>query len=137
MAAEDYRGTPVTWLQLVKRATDVCRARDVSPTMYAGSVATALLSAENHVYTGISVDTACSLGFCAERNAVGSLLTAGETRVTRLVAVRDRDFVLPCGACRELLRQLGPTSTAIEILVSLTPLTTITLGDLLPHYWNK
>lgn len=125
-----------TWHQLYTQAVAVCDDRVISPTMEAGSVAAALSTSTVHVYTGISIDTACSMGYCAERNALGSMLTAGETEVKRLVAVKGTEVVLPCGVCREFLMQLGPASAATTILVSLDPLKTLTLGELLPHYWQ-
>ncbi|WP_225422824.1 cytidine/deoxycytidylate deaminase family protein [Lactiplantibacillus garii] len=60
----------VTWQALYQQAVATCQPHDVSATVYAGSVAAAVLTANGHVYTGISVDTACSLGYCAERNTL-------------------------------------------------------------------
>ena len=38
---------------------------------------------------------------CAERAALYAMLTAGEHRVRRVVAVKENGVVPPCGACRE------------------------------------
>lgn len=125
-----------TWQQLYERSVNTCHGRDVSKTIYAGSVAASLLTEQGNIYTGISIDTACSMGYCAERNAIGSMLTANESVIKRVVAVLDKEIIMPCGVCREFMMQLGPQSKDIEFLVSLEPLQTITLGELLPNYWN-
>ncbi|CAM3282572.1 cytidine deaminase family protein [Lactiplantibacillus plajomi] len=124
----------INWQTLYARAVASCQPRDVSNSVYAGSVAAALVTSRGTVFTGVSVDTACSLGFCAERNALGSMLTAGEQTVTRIVAVRGREILMPCGACREFLRQLG--NPDVEVLVQLAPLVSVKLKELLPRYWQ-
>ena len=128
--------TQPTWQTLYDQAVATCQPRDVSESIYAGSVAATLVSARGNVYRGISIDTACSMGYCAERNALGSLLTAGESTVTRLVAVQGTKILLPCGVCREFLMQLGPANRELEILVTLKPLKTVKLKELLPHFWQ-
>lgn len=128
--------TKMTWAALYERAVATCQPRDVSTSLYTGSVAAGIMTNQEHVYTGVSIDTACSLGYCAERNALGSMLTAGETVATRVVAVKGREILMPCGACREFLMQLGPASRDTEILVSLTPLKTVKLAELMPAYWQ-
>lgn len=124
----------ISWQTLYARAVASCQPRDVSNSVYAGSVAAALVTGRGTVFTGVSVDTACSLGFCAERNALGSMLTAGERTVNRIVAVRGREILMPCGACREFLRQLGNPDA--EVLVQLEPLVSVKLKELLPRYWQ-
>ena len=42
----------------------------VSGYIEAGQVAAALMTKSGNIYTGICIDTACSLGMCAERNAI-------------------------------------------------------------------
>lgn len=125
-----------SWKKLHEQALAVCKGRNLSNSVYAGSVSAAFLTATGQVYTGVSVDTKCSLGFCAERNALGSLITNNDLEITKLVIVRaDGTLLLPCGACRELLMQLNPQSN-LEILTNLTSETTISLAELLPNYWE-
>ncbi|WP_413627988.1 cytidine deaminase [Fructilactobacillus vespulae] len=125
-----------SWKNLYKQALSVCNGRDLSNSVYAGSVAAAILTTTGKSYLGVSVDTKCSLGFCAERNALGSLITNDDTDIVKLVIVRaNGDLLLPCGACRELLMQLKPQNN-IKILTNLNRETTISLTELLPHYWE-
>ena len=73
-----------------------------------------------------------------ERNAIANMLTNGESRITKVVAVMpDGSNGTPCGVCREFMMQLGPESKEIEILLSLEPLKTVKLGEQLPDWWGK
>lgn len=120
------------FMELCERARQVLRPRQVSPTVEAGGVAAALLTSEGNVYLGVCIDTACSLGFCAEHAAVAAMLTAGEDRVEKIVAVgADGQPMPPCGRCRELLCQLGN----LEAEVMVAPDTVVTLRELMPCSW--
>ena len=89
------------------------------------------------IYRGVCIDTACSLGMCAERSAVAAMLTCGEYHITHLVAFMPNGKPgLPCGACRELLMQLGPQSRDIQILLDEDTLDTVTLGQLVGDWWG-
>ena len=102
-----------------------------------GFVSAVLEAANGKYYTGVNVDLACGLGYCAERNAAGSMLTDGETVVRRVVCLdEDGTFLTPCGSCREFLALLSPENRQTEFLVSLEPLRTVRLADLLPVPWT-
>lgn len=92
------------WDKLYASAKSVRGARKVSPFIEAGSVAAAILTKSGNIYTGVCIDTPCSLGMCAERNAIANMITNGESEVEKLVVVMpDGNVGMPCGACRELL----------------------------------
>ena len=94
--------------KLYQKAVEVLNPRQVSESLEAGGVAAALVTDKGNVYRGVCIDTACSLGFCAEHAAVAAMLTAGEDRVEKIVAVGSQGVIMPpCGRCRELLMQLG------------------------------
>ena len=40
----------------------------------AGTVGSALLTAKGNVYTGINIEVACGMGFCAEHSAIAEML---------------------------------------------------------------
>ena len=67
-----------------------------------------------NIYVGACVDGVCGLSTCAERAALYAMLTAGEHRVRRVAAVKEKGVVPPCGACREALMQLMPDAGKIE-----------------------
>ena len=125
------------WKILYNRAKAVQCERKLSPWMEVGSVGAAVLTDRGNIYTGICIDTACGMGMCAERNAIANMLTNGEHRIIKVVAVMpDGSSGTPCGVCREFMMQLGPESKDIEVLLSLEPLKTVRLGEQLPEWWG-
>ncbi|MEM8632452.1 MAG: cytidine deaminase [Pseudomonadota bacterium] len=94
--------------ELIEAARAVLNPRDVTEKLQAGQVASALRSRSGRIFTGVCIDAASSIGFCAEHAAVAAMLTSGEDRIDRVVAVnRDGEVKAPCGRCRELMRQMG------------------------------
>lgn len=126
----------VTFEELYERARAVVNPRRLSEDVEVGGVGAAVLAASGRVYTGVCIDTACSMGFCAEHAAVAAMVTAGESgRVLRMVAVGwDGAVMPPCGRCRELVRQLHADNAATEVLVA--PGRVVTIADLLPFDWR-
>ena len=102
-----------------------------------GGVAAAVLSASGRVYTGVCVDACCTLGICAERNAIFHMLTNGEQEVQKVLAVMPNGKTgAPCGACRELMAQLMPTKYRdIEVMLDFEKERVVTLGELTPEWW--
>ncbi len=126
------------WQILYDRALQVRNARTVSPFIDAGGVAAALITKNKNIYTGVCIDTACSLGMCAERAAIASMLTGGESQIDKIVAVMPNGSVgSPCGACRELMMQLDKYSGDIEILTDLDTRKTVFLKELVPDWWGS
>ena len=126
------------WFKLYKAADNVRNDKKVSPFIEAGGVAAAILTKRGNVYVGICIDTACSLGMCAERNAIANMLTNGENEIEKVVAVMpDGKVGLPCGACRELMMQLSENSGEIEILTDYENHKTVQLKDLMSEWWGK
>ncbi len=119
-------------------AKAVINPRALSPTAEAGGVGAALLTDKGNVYTGVCIDTACSLGMCAERAAAAAMITAGENRIIALAAVMpDGRAGAPCGACREFLLQLAPENAGAKVLSDEKSLAFSTLENLMPHIWFK
>ena len=125
------------WEELHKAAMAVVRPREISRLMEAGGVAAAIESASGKIYVGVCVDTACTLGVCAERNALFNMITNGEDAIRRVIAVsRDDSAVPPCGACREFMAQLMPDGYRdIEIMMDCAQNRVVTLGELTPQWW--
>ena len=127
------------WKSLYDAAKAVQNQRKISDYVEAGGVAAAIQSESGRIYTGVCVDTACTLGICAERNAIFQMLTSGEHRITRVLAVMPNGKTgAPCGACRELMVQLDPQRYRdIQIMLDYEGEKIITLGELTPEWWIK
>ncbi len=120
---------------LYRQAMSVVRPRQLSDSADAGAVGAALLTESGAVYLGVCIDTACSMGFCAEHAAAAAMITAGENRVVKMVAVNSVGSVLPpCGRCREFISQLHPENLEAEVLIATGRVAT--LRELLPHDWR-
>ncbi len=125
----------MTFDELYLKAKSVLNPRKLSDDADAGGVGAAILSESGSVYTGVCIDTACSMGFCAEHAAAAAMVTAGENRVLKMVAVGwDGHIMPPCGRCREFISQLHNENLNAEVLVAEGVV--VTLRELLPHYWR-
>lgn len=122
------------WQELYKAAKQVLKPRDVSKMIEAGGVAAAVESASGKIYVGVCVDTACTLGICAERNAIFNMLTNGEDSIRRVIAIgREGKAMAPC---REFMAQLMPEEYRnIEIMMDYDNNKVMTLGELTPEWW--
>ena len=125
------------WQEMYIAAKAVQNERKISEYVSAGGVAAAILSASGKIYTGVCVDTCSTLGICAERNAIFNMLTNGEDKVVKVLALMDNGKTgAPCGACRELMVQLAPKDYAnIEIMLDYDFQKIVTLGELTPEWW--
>lgn len=107
------------WKLLYDEACKLQGEERISKFLKIRGVAAALMTSKGHIYTGVSLASACAIGMCAERNAISSMLTNGEVEVKKIVAVKDcGQIISPCGVCRECLRQLGEYSKNIEVMIS-------------------
>jgi cytidine deaminase len=109
--------------------------RRLSQLAEAGGAACALVTERGNIYLGVSIDTACGMGFCAEHAAISAMVTAGENQIASIVAVgRDGAILPPCGRCREFIYQVdgrhGETRVILPDKVAL-------LKDLLPEYRSE
>ncbi len=125
------------WKELYDAARAVQKPRDISERIQAGGVAAAIESSGGKIYTGVCVDTSCSLGICAERNAMFRMITDGENELKRVLAILpDGSTGAPCGACREFMAQLMPGRYQdVEIMLDYERERVATLGDLTPEWW--
>jgi len=125
------------WREMLEAAKAVQNGRQISQYVEAGGVAAAVLSASGKIYTGVCVDTSCTLGICAERNAIFHMITSGEHEIKKVLALMSNGKAgAPCGACRELMAQLMPGRyQEIEVLLDWETEKITTLGELTPQWW--
>lgn len=125
------------WTRLYEEAGKVLQPWKVSEWMEVGGVAAAIETISGKIYTGICVDSACTLGICAERNAIFNMLTNGENEIKKVIAINwEGKAMPPCGACRELMTQLMPENYhTVEIMLDWQKKEIVTLGELTPKWW--
>ena len=127
---------PVTFDELYQQARSVLNPRKLSESAEAGGVGAAIRAGSGRVYTGVCIDTGSSMGFCAEHAAAAAMITAGESRVSRMVAVGwDGRIMPPCGRCREFISQLHDDNLEAEVMVGEGVI--VALRDLLPFDWRQ
>ena len=122
----------MTFEELYDIAKKTLNPRKLSKNSNAGSVAAAILTEGGRVYTGVCIDTPCSMGFCAEHAAIAAMITAGENRMVKVIAVyKDGTIIPPCGRCREFICQIHDDNNKCEVMVKKD--TVVIISDLLPH----
>ena len=134
--AEDADGI---WDEMYSAANAVKRARKISEYVDAGGVAAAVRSKSGKIYTGVCIDTCCTLGICAERNAIFNMITNGESEIDKVLCIMpDGSTGAPCGACRELMVQImAGKYQNIEIMLDYVTGKTVPLGEITPEWWIK
>jgi cytidine deaminase len=100
-------------------------------------VGCALEADDGRVFVGCNVENASyGLTICAERAAVCAAVAAGAQRFRRAVVVSDADPpAAPCGACRQVLSEFGPTLRVDGVSPAGT--VTWTIAELLPAAFGK
>ena len=127
------------WDELYNKALEKQKLCNLSNKFFdAGGVSSAILTKKGNIYTGVCIDTSCSLGMCAERNAISTMITNGEFEIEKVVCIgSEGNFMMPCGACMEYMMQLSEESENMEILKNLETKEIIKLKELIPIWWGK
>ena len=127
------------WQELYNKALEKQKICNLFNKFFdAGGVAAAILTKNGNIYTGVCIDTSCSLGMCAERNAISTMITNGEFEIMKVVCIGSNgETMMPCGACMEYMMQLSEDSENIEILKRLENKEYVRLKELIPVWWGK
>lgn len=105
-----------------------------------GDVGSTLVTDRGAHYSGVCIDTGSGTGFCAEHSAIAAMVTAGEYRIAKIVAVwRSDEGVLhvlsPCGRCRAFIQQVDPANIDTEVVLGRDR--SVRLRELLPfNEWS-
>ena len=114
-------------------AAAAAQARAYVP--YSGyAVGAAILGVGGGVFAGCKVENAAyPQGQCAEANAIGAMVGAGERAVAAVAVVGGADdLCTPCGGCRQRLAEFGRPGTPVHLGGAEGLRVTTTLGALLP-----
>ena len=97
-------------------------------------VGAALECDDGTVYTGCNIENAAyGATICAERTAICKAVSEGHRRFRRIViAGKSQQFCVPCGTCRQVLREFAPEIEVI-CLNGAGEARRFTLPELLPY----
>lgn len=122
--------------ELIKKAISVTKKIKRNEECITGEVGCALLTSNNNIFVGISISCACDIGFCAEHSAIANMITNGESKIKKIVAVNIKGRILsPCGRCRELIYQINNKNKSTDVIIKKNK--TIKLGKLLNYPWQN
>jgi cytidine deaminase len=114
-------------------------AREIMPRAYVPysgfHVGAALLDEDGAIRTAVNVENASyPLSVCAERNAVASMVGAGQKKIFAVaVATNAAHPTPPCGGCRQVLWEFGDADTPVVAEGADGIRSRWRLGELLPH----
>ncbi|MCX7766042.1 MAG: cytidine deaminase [Candidatus Sumerlaeia bacterium] len=119
----------------------ISAAREARENAYAPysnfKVGAALLTESGKIFCGCNVENASyGLTTCAERNAVGNAILAGERRFKAIaIMMDDEPPSTPCGACRQVLAEFAQELHIISVNTAGHRLDFF-LSDLIPHLFE-
>ncbi len=103
---------------LYNEAYAIAKEKKLNEKTTACQVGVAILGENGKIYRGCSLQTGCSLGFCAEAIAVGNILMDGEYIITKIIAVNEKgEIYSPCGKCREMIYQISQNNLKCEVML--------------------
>lgn len=122
--------------ELIDYAKEVLKPKKLSDCVEVGGVAAAILTTSGNLYRGVCIDTACSMGFCAEHSAAALMITNGESEIEKIVAINwDGRVIPPCGRCREFIMQINNKNINTDVMVKEDKV--VKLKELLPYDWRE
>ena len=100
----------------------------------------ALIVTDNgNTYSGCNVENASyPLGNCAEASAIASMVIGGEKKIkTIYVMTKNDEGGIPCGGCRQRIREFSDENTQIMICSPDGVQQRINLSELLPNSFGS
>lgn len=121
--------------KLIEEAKKIASKRNLSDYASCGHVGCALLTTKGNIYTGISIDSKCNLGKCAEYAAIAEMIKNKESEIAKIVAYSaSGNIYAPCGSCREMIRMVNENNLHTEVMVAKDKI--VKLKDLLPEIYT-
>ena len=120
-------------------------AKEVLPNSYSSysnfKVAAAIRLKNGEIITGINVENASfGLTNCAERTALFTAYTKGYRKddiEEILITTEQTEFISPCGACRQVMRELIPEDALVHMTTVEGKVKTVTNKELLPFAFTE
>jgi cytidine deaminase len=101
-------------------------------------VGAAVLGADGRIYSGCNVENSSfGLTCCAERSAIFAMVAAGVGEIREVLVIGStKEFLPPCGACRQVIAEFAPPSAAIHMCNRTGASRTATVSELLPFIFH-
>ncbi|WP_434999620.1 cytidine deaminase family protein [Vibrio scophthalmi] len=124
---------PFQFNELYTQAKKLATPFIASKKAVSGNVGSVLVTPDGKMYTGVSVNTPCSLGFCGEHAAVAAMMADRKAVIHSIVSVDDDGEVMPpCGRCRQLLLFLHEDNRNTRIYIN-NGGDVVILSELMPY----
>lgn len=123
----------MTYEELIKLAEEASKNAYVPYSKF--PVGACILTENDKIFTGCNFENASyGLTICAERNAVGSAIAAGE-RKFKAIAIFSPNMqnCTPCGACRQVLAEFQSDKGLDVITLCSDGIRVHTINELLPE----
>jgi cytidine deaminase len=93
-----------------------------------------IITDKGNTYSGCNVENASyPLGNCAEASAIASMVMGGERKIkTIYVMTKNDEGGIPCGGCRQRIREFSDEDTQIMMCSPDGVKTQLNLAELLP-----
>lgn len=117
------------------------KAKESSKNAYAPysnfKVGACVLTDSGNIYCGCNFENASyGLSICAERNAIGSAISAGDTKIKAIAIYSPNMYnCTPCGACRQVINEFKTEDTVI-ITIAGNEIITRKIEELLPEVFE-
>jgi len=121
----------VTNEEIIGKAKSVLNPRKIKHGFTVASVGCALVTDTGNIYLGACIDASSGMGFCAEHSAIAAMVTYGEQRIRKIVAVSEYGVIPPCGRCREFMHQIHENNLDADVIIGENKVAK--LRDLLPY----
>ena len=126
----------MTEQELCQKATEMLSRAYVPYSHF--PVGAALECADGTVFTGCNVENAAyGPTICAERTAIVKAVSEGHRDFVRIaIAGKSEDFCVPCGTCRQVMKEFAPEMEVI-CLNGKGESKKFTLRELLPYGFDS
>ena len=102
-------------------------------------VVAAIKSIKGKFYVGCNVENAAfPQGFCAETGAIAAMVSGGCKLIDEILVVSESSkLIVPCGGCRQKLREFSTAETRVFLATKSKIEKTLLINDLLPFSFDR
>jgi cytidine deaminase len=101
-------------------------------------VGAAILASGGRIFSGCNVENASfGLTCCAERNAIFTMVAAGEKTIREILVIGEsEEFLPPCGACRQVIAEFAAPAVKVHMANRKGACLTTSVGELVPFIFH-